>query len=108
MAATSEPASDSSVRWTERSAPRATALFSVRPASEGAIVTATISSTSTAPPSRICMAASMAWVSNWLSVVSPERSRRLEFESMRFSTAASGTSFTRTQIFTESFSFVSS
>jgi hypothetical protein len=28
--------------------------------------------------------------------------------SMRFSTAASGTSFTRTQIFTESFSFGSS
>src|SRR3954471_10543091 len=64
------------------------------------MVTATISSTSAAPPSRICMAASMAWVSNWFSVVSPERSRRLEPWSMRFSTAASGTSFTRTQIFT--------
>ena len=63
------------------------------------MVTATTSSTSTAPPSRICMAASMAWVSNWLSVVSPERSRRLVLWSMRFSTAASGTSLTRTQIF---------
>ena len=47
------------------------------------------------------MAASIACVSNWLSVVSPERSRLLEPGSMRFSTAASGTSLTRTQIFTE-------
>ena len=47
------------------------------------------------------MAASMAWVSNWLSVVSPDRSRRSEPGSMRFSTAASGTSLTRTQIFTD-------
>src|SRR3954468_2334343 len=63
------------------------------------MVTATISSTSTSPPSRICMAASMAWVSKGFRFFSPERSRRFELESMRFSTAASGTSLTRTQIF---------
>ena len=50
-----------------RRAPRP--CCSVRTALRGAIVTATISSTSTAPPSRICMAASMAWVSNWFSVL---------------------------------------
>src|SRR5215212_10208821 len=45
------------------------------------------------------MAASMAWVSNGLRFFSPDLSSRLELGSMRFSTAASGTSFTRTQIF---------
>src|SRR4051794_31202190 len=45
------------------------------------------------------MAASMAWVSKGLRFFSPDRSRRLVFGSMRFSTAASGTSLTRTQIF---------
>jgi hypothetical protein len=46
------------------------------------------------------MAASIAWVSKGFRFLSPERSRRLEPSSMRFSTAASGTSLTRTQIFT--------
>src|SRR5687767_3834165 len=45
------------------------------------------------------MAASMAWVSKGLRFFSPDRSRRLLLGSMRFSTAASGTSLTRTQIF---------
>ena len=63
------------------------------------IVTATISSTCTAPPSRICIAASMAWVSYGLRFFSPERSIRPVEGSIRFSTAASGTSLTRTQIF---------
>src|SRR4051794_490398 len=48
------------------------------------------------------MAASMAWVSNGFRFFSPERSRRPVDGLMRFSTAASGTSLTRTQIFTGS------
>ena len=64
------------------------------------MVTATTSSTSTAPPSLICMAASMACVSKGLRFFSPVRSKRPVEGSMRFSTAASGTSLTRTQIFT--------
>src|SRR4051812_45117987 len=48
------------------------------------------------------MAASMAWVSNGFRFFSPERSRRPVEGLMRFSTAASGTSLTRTQIFTGS------
>jgi hypothetical protein len=63
------------------------------------MVTATTSSTSTAPPSFTCMAASMAWVSNGFRFFSPPRSIRLVLGSILFSTAASGTSFTRTQIF---------
>jgi hypothetical protein len=63
------------------------------------MVTATISSTSTAPPSLICMAASMACVSYGLRFRSPLRSIRPVEGSIRFSTAASGTSFTKTQIF---------
>ena len=63
-------------------------------------MTATTSSTSTAPPSLSCMAASMAWVSNGFKFFSPLRSRRPVEGLMRLSTAASGTSFTRTQIFT--------
>ncbi|HEX2233025.1 MAG TPA: hypothetical protein VHG69_06630, partial [Thermoleophilaceae bacterium] len=43
-----------------------TALCSARKADSGPMVTATISSTSTEPPSRICMAASIAWVSKGL------------------------------------------
>ena len=43
----------------------------------GPMVTATISSTSASPPSRICMAASMPWVSNGFRFFSPERSSRL-------------------------------
>ena len=99
MAQTSEPARASSVRWTERSAPSETALWSARKADSGPMVTATTSSTSTAPPSLTCMAASMACVSNGFRFFSPERSIRMELSSMRFSTAASGTSLTRTQIF---------
>ena len=64
------------------------------------MVTATTSSTSIAPPSLSCIAASMAWVSNGLRFFSPLRSSRPVEASMRFSTAASGTSFTKTQIFT--------
>src|SRR4051812_18562818 len=64
------------------------------------MVTATTSSTSTAPPSLSCIAASMACVSNGLRFFSPLRSRRPVEGSIRFSTAASGTSLTRTQIFT--------
>src|SRR3954451_14467494 len=86
----------------ERSAPRETALCSARTAVSGPIVTATTSSTSRAPPSLSCMAASMAWVSNGFRFFSPERSRRPVDGLMRFSTAASGTSLTRTQIFTGS------
>ena len=66
-------------------------------------MTATISSTSTWPPSLSCMAASMACVSKGFRFFSPERSKRPVERSIRFSTAASGTSFTRTQIFTERF-----
>ena len=66
----------------------------------GPIVTATISSTSTAPPSRICMAASMACVSYGFRFLSPLRSKRPVDGLIRLSTAASGTSLTRTQIFT--------
>ena len=62
-------------------------------------MTAITSSTSTAPPSLICIAASMACVSNGLRLRSPLRSMRPLEESIRFSTAASGTSLTRTQIF---------
>ncbi len=69
-------------------------------ADSGPIVTATISSTSTTPPSRSCMAASMAWVSYGLRFFSPLRSMRPVDGSMRFWTAASGTSFTNTAIFT--------
>ncbi len=99
MAQTSEPASASSERCTERSAPSATALCRARTAESGPIVTATTSSTGIAPPSLICMAASMAWVSKGLRFFSPLRSRRIVLGSMRFWTAASGTSLTRTQIF---------
>ena len=53
-----------------------------------------------APPSLICIAASMACVSYGLRFFSPLRSMRPVDGSMRFSTAASGTSLTRTQIFT--------
>ncbi len=63
------------------------------------MVTATISSTSTAPPSRICIAASMPWVSKGFRFFSPERSSLIVEGSIRFCTAASGTSFTRQQIF---------
>ena len=77
-----------------------TALCSARTAVSGPIVTATTSSTSTAPPSLSCIAASIAWVSNGFRFFSPLRSSRFEFGSIRFSTAASGTSLTRTQIFT--------
>ena len=63
------------------------------------MVTATTSSTWTAPPSLICIAASMACVSYGLRFFSPLRSMRPVDGSMRFSTAASGTSLTRTQIF---------
>ena len=65
------------------------------------MVTATTSSTSIAPPSLSCIAASMACVSNGLRFFSPPRSSRPVEGLIRFSTAASGTSFTRTQIFTE-------
>src|SRR4051794_1051275 len=65
----------------------------------GPIVTATISSTSISPPSLTCIAASMAWVSYGLRLRSPLRSMRPVCGLIRFSTAASGTSFTRTQIF---------
>src|SRR4051794_25774816 len=57
------------------------------------------SSTGTSPPSLICMAASIACVSKGLRFFSPLRSIRPVEASMRFSTAASGTSLTRTQIF---------
>ena len=100
MPLTSEPASASSVRCTERSAPSDTALCSARTAVSGPIVTATTSSTSTAPPSLSCMAASIACVSNGFRFFSPLRSMRPVDGLMRFSTAASGTSLTRTQIFT--------
>jgi hypothetical protein len=63
------------------------------------MVTATISSTSAPAPSRICIAASMPWVSKGFRFFSPERSSRIVEESIRFCTAASGTSFTRQQIF---------
>ncbi len=66
------------------------------------MVTATISSTGTAPPSLICIAASMACVSYGLRFFSPLRSIRPVEGSILFSTAASGTSFTRTHIFIES------
>src|SRR2546421_132075 len=78
---------------------RGVAVRGARPALSGPWVAATTSSTSALPPSLICMAASIAWVSKGLRFFSPERSRRLLPASMRFSTAASGTSFTRTQIF---------
>ena len=65
------------------------------------MVTATTSSTSIAPPSLSCIAASMACVSNGLRFFSPLRSSRPVEGLIRFSTAASGTSFTRTQIFTQ-------
>src|ERR687894_361579 len=84
----------------ERSAPSETALWSARVALSGPIDTATISSTWTAPPSLICIAASIACVSYGFRFFSPERSSRPVEGSIRFSTAASGTSFTRTQIFT--------
>src|SRR5689334_20152426 len=71
-------------------------------AESGPMVTATTSSTETVPPSLICIAASMACVSNGLRFFSPLRSRRPVDALMRFSTAASGTSLTRTQIFTGS------
>ena len=87
------------MRWTERSAPSATALCRARTADSGPIVTETISSTWTSPPSRICIAASMPCVSNGLRFFSPERSSRIVDASIRFCTAASGTSFTRQQIF---------
>ena len=103
MPLTSEPDSASSVSWTERSAPSEIALRSARSAESGPIVTATTSSTSTWPPSLSCIAASMACVSNGFRFFSPQRSRRPVERSIRFSTAASGTSFTRTQIFTEGF-----
>jgi hypothetical protein len=102
VAATSEPASDSSVRCTERSAPSDTALWSARTALSGPIDTAMTSSTGTSPPSLICMAASIACVSKGLRFFSPLRSIRPVEASIRFSTAASGTSFTRTQIFNAS------
>src|SRR4051812_7169119 len=66
------------------------------------MVTAMTSSTSIWPPSFSCMAASMACVSKGFRFFSPERLRRPVEGSMRFSTAASGTSLTRTQIFTGS------
>src|ERR1700689_940257 len=50
-------------------------------------------------PSRICIAASMACVSYGFRFFSPDRSIRPVEGSIRFSTAASGTSLTRTQIF---------
>jgi hypothetical protein len=81
-----------------RSAPSATAAEG-RWAEPGPIVTATTSSTASSPPSLSCMAASMAWVSKGLRLFSPLRSSRMVPVSMRFCTAASGTSFTRTQIF---------
>ena len=74
-------------------------MCSARTAESGPIVTATTSSTGIAPPSLICMAASMACVSKGLRFFSPLRSSRIVFGSMRFWTAASGTSLTRTQIF---------
>ena len=74
-------------------------MCSARTAVSGPIVTATISSTGTAPPSLICIAASIACVSYGLRFLSPARSIRPVDGSMRFSTAASGTSLTRTQIF---------
>src|SRR6478735_10661969 len=86
----------------ERSAPSETALRSALAAASGPIVTATISSTSIAPPSLSCIAASMACVSKGLSRVSPPRSRRPVEGLMRFTTPASGTLLTRTQIFTGS------
>jgi hypothetical protein len=61
--------------------------------------TATISSTSSCPPSLSCIAASIACVSYGLRFFSPERSMRPVDGSIRFVTAASGTSLTRTQIF---------
>ena len=70
------------------------------------MVTATTSSTSIAPPSLSCIAASMACVSNGFRFFSPLRSRRPVEASMRFSTAASGTSLTSTQIFTEDTSWL--
>ena len=75
--------------------------MSARLALSGPMVTATTSSTSIAPPSLSCIAASMACVSNGLRFFSPLRSMRPVEGLMRFSTAASGTSLTRTQIFTE-------
>ena len=102
MPLTSEPARASSVRCTERSAPSDTALWSARTAVSGPMVTAMTSSTSIEPPSFSCMAASMACVSKGFRFFSPERLRRPVEGSMRFSTAASGTSLTRTQIFTGS------
>ena len=57
------------------------------------------------PPSRICIAASMPWVSNGFRFFSPERSSRLVSGSIRFWTAASGTSLTRQQIFKSGSSF---
>ena len=66
------------------------------------MVTATTSSTWSSPPSLSCIAASMACVSNGLRFFSPLRSMRPVEGLMRFSTAASGTSLTRTQIFTGS------
>jgi hypothetical protein len=96
---TSEPASASSVSWTARSAPSETALRSARSEEAGPMVTATTSSISIAPPSLSCIAASMACVSNGFRFFSPLRFKRPVEGSMRFSTAASGTSLTRTQIF---------
>ena len=97
--ATSEPASASSVRWTERSAPSETALWSARTALSGPIVTATTSST--------CDRAALLDLHGRLDGVRVEGVEVLlaaaveapRRGSMRFSTAASGTSFTRTQIF---------
>ena len=76
--------------------------MSARLALSGPIVTATTSSIAIAPPSLSCIAASMACVSNGLRFFSPLRSKRPVEALMRFSTAASGTSLTRTQIFTGS------
>ena len=58
----------------------------------------------TAPPSRICIAASIACVSYGFRFFSPLRSMRPVEGSMRFSTAASGTSLTRTHIFIRGYS----
>ncbi len=69
-------------------------------ADSGPIVTATISSICSSPPSLSRIAASMACVSKGLSRVSPPRSRRPVAGLMRFVTPASGTLLTRTQIFT--------
>src|SRR5690349_5600978 len=71
------------------------------------MVTATTSWTvPSGRPSLICIAASIAWVSNGLRFFSPLRSSLIVFGSIRFSTAASGTSFTSTQIFKARVPFV--